>query len=193
LLSANVVAVPATGALAKADTAVTTPLPWVTAVESSEPVAPVAVAFAVASWPFSVVALACAVALPCVPVEVAEEVAAAMPETSPAPPLAVAVALTMFAPVSAIAAVAAPPAPAGTVITKVAGGAAGPASGRAVADQSGRMRGIGGDVVEGQARYRSAALTTVLPVIAGVGAYAARCGLIKAKACPRSSYRLPRW
>jgi hypothetical protein len=87
LLSANVVAVPPTGAWAKADTVVTTPLPWVTAVESSEPVAPVADASAVASWPSSAVALACAVALPCVPVEVAEEVAAAMPETPvPAPP-----------------------------------------------------------------------------------------------------------
>ena len=87
LLSANVVAVPPTGAWAKADTLLMTPLLWVTAVESSEPVPPVAVAVAVASWPFAVVAVACAVALPCVPVEVAEEVAAAMPETPvPAPP-----------------------------------------------------------------------------------------------------------
>jgi hypothetical protein len=38
--------------------------------------------------------------------------------------------------------------------------AAGPASGRAVASQRGRMRGVAGDIIEGQARCRCAALTT---------------------------------
>ena len=81
------------------------------------------------------------------------------------------------------------PADAATVITV----AAGPASGRAVADQRGRMRSVGGDIVEGQARCRYAAPTTAAAgMTKTIAARTARCGLIKAKRAPgrRTAYRV---
>ena len=74
----------------------TTPPPWEIAVLSAVPLLPLAEELANACCPFAVVAVAWELALPWV---------------TPVPPVAFAVALTNFVPVSAIEAVAAPPAP----------------------------------------------------------------------------------